>query len=105
MYVLIWQFTPKPGFEKEFQAAYGPEGDWVRLFREGNGYIGTKLLKETGSPLYITIDEWNSREAYESFRSAHALRYRELDQQFEFLTESETHLGSFSLLSPEGVVR
>ena len=98
MYILLWQFRPKPGFEKEFESAYGPEGDWARFFRNGDGYLGTKLLKETSSAFYITIDEWSSKEAYETFRSKHEARYRELDQQFEALTSSETHLGSFSLL-------
>lgn len=99
MYILLWQFRPRPGLEEQFESAYGPEGDWAQLFRQGSGYIGTKLLKESGSAYYITIDEWSSKEAYEAFRSKYEARYRELDAQFESLTASETHLGSFSLLS------
>lgn len=98
MYILLWQFRPKPGLEKEFESAYGHEGDWVQFFRQGDGYVGTKLLKETSSAFYITIDEWSSKEAYETFRTKHEARYRELDRQFEALTASETHLGSFSPL-------
>ncbi|MEX1275377.1 MAG: hypothetical protein WEE20_05560, partial [Bacteroidota bacterium] len=94
----LWQFRPKPGHERQFESAYGPEGDWAKFFRQGNGYIGTKLLKESGSAFYFTIDEWSSKEAYEVFRSKHEARYRELDTQFESLTASETHLGSLSLL-------
>ena len=37
--------------------AYGPEGDWARLFRTAPGFLGTTLLKGEGPPPeYLTLD-------------------------------------------------
>ena len=32
MYVIIWRFRPAVGREGEFERAYGPSGEWARLF-------------------------------------------------------------------------
>jgi hypothetical protein len=33
MFVALWEYEVKPGEEERFEKAYGPDGDWVRLFR------------------------------------------------------------------------
>ncbi len=33
-YIYIWRFNVKKGMESEFERAYGPKGEWVRLFRQ-----------------------------------------------------------------------
>lgn len=102
MHVIVWEFRPKPGKEREFETAYGPAGDWVRLFRSGPGYLGTELLRALRDPRrYLTVDRWESREVYDSFRATRAADYDALDRRFEGLTESETELGSFSRAGPE----
>ena len=96
MYVIVWEFLPKAGREREFEAAYGPDGDWARFFGRGPGYLGTELQRDVQHPRrYLTLDRWESRKAYEAFRAAHAAAYEALDRRFEALTESETPLGSF----------
>ena len=38
MFVILWEFEVKPGYEKSFQTVYGPEGAWVQLFRRDSHY-------------------------------------------------------------------
>ena len=96
MFVALWEFEVKPGHEKGFERAYGPDGEWVRLFRSDENYQGTRLLRDTSRDgIYVTLDFWRSREAYERFRQAAATRYAEIDAECEGLTDSERHLGSF----------
>ena len=73
MFVTLWEFEVKPGCEELFERAYGPEGEWVRLFRRDARYRGTRLLREVGRQgFYVTMDEWESRQAYEEFRKRKA---------------------------------
>ena len=54
MYVILWRFRPVVGQESEFERAYGPSGEWARLFRRDEGYLGTELLLSgslRGAPL------------------------------------------------------
>lgn len=80
----------------QFEAAYGPQGDWAQLFAKGEGYEETQLLRDTSNPLrYVTLDFWISREAQESFWQEHAQEYRVLDGHCERLTVKESNLGEF----------
>ncbi len=96
MFVTLWEFEVKPGCEELFERAYGPEGNWVRLFRRDARYRGTRLLPEVGRErVFITIDQWESREGYEEFRKKWAAEYAEIDRKCEGLTVSEIQLASF----------
>lgn len=95
MFVTLWEFEVKPGSEKLFEQAYGPEGEWAQLFRRDARYRGTRLLRDVGAErVYVTIDEWESRAAYEEFRERFAADYAEVDRKHEFLTAKETFLAS-----------
>ncbi len=95
-YVAVWEFLVKPGFESWFEQVYGPEGDWVRLFRRGKGHLGTQLLRDTRTARhYLTLDRWVSLAAYEAFRRRFAKEHALLDAACESLTETETPLGAF----------
>src|SRR5215208_8482087 len=103
MYILLWEFRPRPGRERDFEAAYGPEGTWSRFFRGGAGYLGTELLRdEGGAGRYVTADRWVSREAYEAFRRDRFAEYEALDRRLEALTASESTLGAFESVEPAG---
>jgi heme-degrading monooxygenase HmoA len=68
MYVVLWRFRPLVGRESEFERAYGSSGDWAHLFRQGDGYLGTELLRRSDdSREYLTLDRWASRADYEAF--------------------------------------
>ena len=97
MYVIVWQYRPLEDSEKEFRKAYGPDGIWVRFFRKAEGYAGTELVREAGGS-YITIDLWESREAYERFRRRHDEAYRVIDLECGSYTASEEKLAEFTTL-------
>jgi len=97
LFVTLWQFEVKPGSEELFERVYGSEGDWVQLFRRDPSYRGTRLLREVARErVYVTIDEWESRERYDQFRKKCAAAYAEMDRKCEGLTESEKHLAEHS---------
>jgi heme-degrading monooxygenase HmoA len=98
MYVILWEFRAKEGREKEFEKVYGAHGDWALLFRRGEGYRTTELWADPGEPRrFITLDRWESREAYESFRRAWRSEFEALDRRCEAMTDREVHLGSFDV--------
>jgi heme-degrading monooxygenase HmoA len=95
-HLILWEFRPRSGREKEFEAAYCPSGDWARLFRQSADYLGSELLRDRGDPSrYLTVDRWTSREAFEDFRRSHAFEYESLDQRCSSLSEREAPLGSY----------
>jgi heme-degrading monooxygenase HmoA len=95
-YLVMWEFLVKPGMEARFEQVYGASGDWARLFRQDDNYLGTELNREhEGSRRYLTLDFWKSEAAYERFREKHLAEYQAIDRQCEDLTESESKLGTF----------
>jgi heme-degrading monooxygenase HmoA len=100
LYVVLWRFRSFKDREREFERAYGPSGEWARLFQHGEGYLGTELLQRSDEPReYLVLDRWVCRAAYEAFRARFNSEYRQLDRRLEELTEEETPLGSFETLS------
>ena len=96
MFTTVWEFEVPEARREEFETVYGPEGDWVRLFRQGSGFRETVLLRDVARPgIYVTLDRWTSRAAYEEFRIVHAAAYAGLDEANAGLTTSERHLGTF----------
>ena len=96
MFVVVWQFEIAEEKVAAFEAAYGPDGDWAKLFRSSPEYHGTELLRDayvTGS--YLTIDRWASEEAFRAFRKDHDAEYEKLDRACDALTERETRVGAF----------
>lgn len=99
-YVRVWRFRPLAESVAAFEEAYGPEGDWARLFRTAEGFLGTTLLKGEGSPTeYLTLDRWVSRDSYESFRRDRAAEFAALDRRCESLTALEEEIGSYDEVS------
>jgi heme-degrading monooxygenase HmoA len=102
MYIILWRFRPAVGREGEFERAYGPSGEWARLFGREDGYLGTELLlrrSEDEPREYLTLDRWASRGAYEAFRARRSGEYGRLDRRLEELTEEETLVGAFETRS------
>jgi hypothetical protein len=46
MYGIVREFRVKRDQEATFRRTYGPDGEWVRFFRQGSGYLGTDLLRD-----------------------------------------------------------
>jgi heme-degrading monooxygenase HmoA len=101
MFVALWEYEVKPGGEERFEKAYGPEGGWARLFRSDANYIDTRLLRDPFRPTnYLTLDFWNSREAYEQFMATHKKQYKALDAEAKEFASKERRIGWFELVAP-----
>ena len=91
MYIIIWEFHARLGSESAFERAYGPDGEWARLFARGEGFLGTELIRdESAANRYLTIDRWESPAAFEDFQAKWAEEYHALDRRCEGLTEEES---------------
>jgi hypothetical protein len=98
MFVALWEYEVKPGGEERFEKAYGPDGDWVRLFRNDSHYYETRLLQDTfRRGVYLTMDFWKSREMYENFLSERRAEYEAIDKASAGLTINERRIGWFEL--------
>ena len=100
MFLALWEYEVKSGCEERFESAYGPGGDWARLFRSDSNYRATRLLGDPFRPaIYLTLDFWNSREAYEQSMTTHKGEYEMLDAAGEELTNKERRIGWYELVA------
>ena len=81
---------------EEFERAYGAEGEWAHFFKQGQGYIGTELLRDVEAPgRYLVVDRWESAEAYNAFASEQRDEYMRRVDDTRFCYEQELRLGTF----------
>ncbi|MGH9321788.1 MAG: hypothetical protein ACRD21_11320 [Vicinamibacteria bacterium] len=98
MYCYVWEFTVRSESLGEFEWSYGPEGEWVQLFRRDPQYVRSLLLKDREEPArFVSIDFWTSRGACQAFRERFRSEYEALDARFEALTLQERHVGDFDI--------
>jgi heme-degrading monooxygenase HmoA len=98
MFVVVWQFEIAEEKMAAFEAAYGPEGAWARLFRNSPGYQGTELLHDAYmAGTYLTIDRWGSEEDFRTFRKTHDAEYEAIDRSCDELTSRETRIGAYTV--------
>ena len=98
MFVVVWQFEIAEDKVAGFEAAYGPEGAWSKLFRTSPDYKGTELLRDAYIPgSYLTIDRWTSEKAFRAFRKDHDKEYEKLDRQCDALTGKEARVGAYNV--------
>jgi len=99
MFVALWEYEVKPGNVERFEKAYGPDGDWVQLFRSDTHYYQTRLVQDSlRRGVYLTMDFWESREAYEDFMAGHRKEYEAIDAVGEELTVKERRIGWFEMV-------
>jgi heme-degrading monooxygenase HmoA len=97
-YMIVWEFQVQNGMDSQFEAFYGPDGDWARLFRQAAGYQKTHLGRDPDSAgRYLTVDFWSSHKAYSDFQQQFAAQYKALDQKCEGMTLSERKIGTFEI--------
>lgn len=95
-YVYIWEFEINEACREQFLHSYGPDGEWVALFRQAPGYVGTTLMSDTEHPLrFLTLDRWRSREAQQEFAADYRDEYACIDSQCEAFTVREACVGHF----------
>ena len=98
MFVVVWQFEIAEENIPAFEAAYGPDGAWARLFRNAPNYLGTELLRDAYVPLtYLTIDRWASEDDFRAFRKDRDSEYEALDRACDLLTSRETRIGAYAV--------
>jgi heme-degrading monooxygenase HmoA len=96
-YVIVWEFRVRRGRAKQFEEAYGPHGEWVRLFRQDPAFIRTELIQDVhDASRYLTLDFWASEEAYQAFRESRRDEYKFIDARCEQTTKEEREVGRFS---------
>jgi heme-degrading monooxygenase HmoA len=105
MFIRIWQFRVSTERADDFRAVYGPDGEWARLFRRETAFLGTELLHSATHPnVFLTIDRWDSAEAWAAFLRAWGDEYAALDRRCQQLTVAEGEIGTFGAV-PEGLLR
>ncbi len=95
-FAYIWEYKVKEEHLDIFEHIYGPDGDWVKLFKESNGYTATELHKDISEPLhFVTIDYWESKAARDKFKIQYKSEFEKLDRHCAGFTESEKFIGDF----------
>jgi heme-degrading monooxygenase HmoA len=95
-YLAVWEYLVEPDRVEDFERLYGPDGEWVQLFRRARGFIRTELLRDRGDGRrFLTLDHWESRARWEAFRADFAAEFDALDARGAALTARETRLGEF----------
>jgi heme-degrading monooxygenase HmoA len=80
----------------QFEAVYGPEGEWAAFFADAQGYIGTELLRDVELPSrYLVIDRWESADAYNAFASEHREEYMRRVDESAYMYDQELRFGTF----------
>jgi hypothetical protein len=114
VYVIVWEFQVPAEQREAFERAYGPDGEWARLFGRSAEFRGTELLRATLDDLedeeeaaavtardgtgYLTVDRWSSRAGYVAFNEQFAAAYEELDTRLAALCDVEVCLGKFDVV-------
>ena len=63
-FIYVWAYRVARERADEFHRLYGPEGAWVRLFRQAPGYLDTHLYRDRNDgDRYVTIDRWDVEPA------------------------------------------
>lgn len=100
MIQVLWEFVVKEDARRRFELAYGPGGEWSKLFARSVGYRGTTLLQDLAHPgRYLTIDLWDSEAQRTQFLAERRTQVETLDGVFAQWTESEFELGTFRMLA------
>jgi heme-degrading monooxygenase HmoA len=97
MIAIIWRFEVDAAHRAEFEAAYGPKGDWAQLFARSGGFRGTELLRADDNT-YLTLDVWRAKADFDAFLTEHRADYDALDRKTDALTGAEHRLGEFKVI-------
>ena len=97
MIAIVWRYEVHDESRADFEATYGPRGEWARLFAQAEGFRGTELFRaEDGS--YLTLDVWRSQADFDAFMADHREAYEALDRSTENWTSCEHRLGAYEVM-------
>jgi len=100
MIAILWTYRVKPECIGTFETIYSSEGEWVELFRQAPGFLGTELLRQSGGR-YATIDRWSEPADFDRFKARFAPAYEALDRRCTALTLEEEFVGIFEVLDAQ----
>jgi heme-degrading monooxygenase HmoA len=87
----------------QFEAVYGPGGEWASFFAGARGYVGTELLRDVEAPgRYLVVDRWESADAYNAFVAERRDEYMQRVDDTRFLYDQELRFGTFENVWNEG---
>jgi hypothetical protein len=93
MYLRVWEYEVPADHLSAFVAAYGPDGDWARLFAGQDGYLGTGLFRDAmGGGCFLTVDRWVDEPTWRRFLDTSRQAYEALDLRLEGLAATERPL-------------
>ncbi|HTZ55021.1 MAG TPA: antibiotic biosynthesis monooxygenase [Candidatus Acidoferrum sp.] len=96
MIEVLYRYRVHPAQVRAFEHAYGPAGPWVALFSKHPGYRRTRLFRhKTETGVYICMDVWDSKAAWDGFRAEHSQAYWQLDRDLHLLYVEELLLGYY----------
>jgi heme-degrading monooxygenase HmoA len=93
---VFFRYRVHPQQVRAFEHAYGPQGPWSKLFSRDPAFRRTRLFRHKSEVnVYITVDVWDSKDAYDAFRSENSTAYNRLDAQLSMLKLEELLLGYY----------
>lgn len=92
-YLIVWTYEVAPPHHAAFAVAYGPDGDWARLFKRSPGFVGVELYQD--GERFLTLDRWSSKAAFDAFQAAHGGEYAALDVKLAHLSLRQARIGAF----------
>jgi heme-degrading monooxygenase HmoA len=93
VYLIVWRYVVDSERDAGFRAAYGPNGDWTRLFSTTPGYESTTLVALDTPGEYLTVDRWSTEDHFRQFLAEKRGEYAALDEELARLTVSEELIG------------
>lgn len=94
--VRIWRYRVAAPMRAEFERRYAGDGDRARLFAQGEGHLGTQLLRDALEPgVFVTLDRWRSDADFQAFLARFGAQYAALDLACDALTSEESDLGQY----------
>src|SRR5689334_20543875 len=99
VYVIIWEFTARPEARAEFETFYGPDGEWVQLFRRSRSFLRTEFFRDRQAENhYVTLDYFVSEAGCADFLREFRQEYDALDRRCEAVRASQNEIGAFTAL-------
>lgn len=96
MIEIFFRYRVHPSQSKAFEHAYGPHGPWAQLARAHPGYRRTRLFRhKSDEHVYVSVDVWESKAAYDAFRAEYADALMALEAQLRLLKLEELLLGYY----------
>jgi hypothetical protein len=98
-FIILWKYEVTPENRSAFEKAYGPKGDWARLFSSSEDYLGSNLYHSPDKPeVFLIMDQWINKESYDTFKELNNFQYNQMSMNMSILYMSEVCLGEYHVV-------